>query len=52
MKDWKAAARNWMLNIPKYHENSLGKKMKNSLLKEKESKPQRNFSSKNYKEPL
>ncbi len=52
MKDWKAAARNWMLNIPKYQEKAFGNKAAGSIAREREQKSQKNFSSKNYNEPL
>ncbi|GAF05313.1 hypothetical protein JCM21142_104042 [Saccharicrinis fermentans DSM 9555 = JCM 21142] len=51
MKDWKAAARNWMLNIQRYRENSFEKKGTNGQAKIA-SKEQRNFSARNYNEPL
>ncbi|WP_027470952.1 hypothetical protein [Saccharicrinis fermentans] len=51
MKDWKAAARNWMLNIQRYQVNSFEKQGTNAQDK-MASKEQRNFSSRNYNEPL
>ncbi|WP_430936769.1 hypothetical protein [Saccharicrinis sp. 156] len=50
MKDWKAAARNWMLNVPKF-QASPPKTTKAQTTEEKES-PHKTFSGKNYSEPL
>jgi len=48
MKDWKAAARNWMLNIDKYANNSSGNSQNTnkSKLKPPGHKPSTNYSKK------
>ncbi len=49
MKDWKAAARNWMLNVEKFQNKETNSNSKQETFKNQESKP---FSGSGYNEPL
>ncbi len=49
MKDWKAAARNWMLNIKNY-QSSISSK--NTAPKKPTTNQRKQFSGNNYQEPL
>ncbi len=49
MKDWKAAARNWMLNVEKFQMKETNSKNKQESSMEQEPKP---FSGSGYNEPL
>ncbi len=49
MKDWKAAARNWMLNMEKFQKKESNSKSKQGASLNNEPKP---FSGSGYNEPL
>ncbi|MCW3788212.1 hypothetical protein [Plebeiibacterium sediminum] len=49
MKDWKAAARNWMLNVEKFQKKEANPKSKQETIKDQVSQP---FSGSGYNEPL
>ncbi|MCW3808159.1 hypothetical protein, partial [Plebeiibacterium marinum] len=49
MKDWKAAARNWMLNVEKFQKKEPNSNSKQEPITKPESKP---FSGSGYSEPL
>ena len=49
MKDWKAAARNWMLNVDKFQKKEPNSNSKQEPITKPESKP---FSGSGYSEPL
>ncbi len=49
MKDWKAAARNWMLNVEKFQKKETNSNSKQEPISKPESKP---FSGSGYSEPL
>ncbi len=49
MKDWKAAARNWMLNVEKFQKKETNSNSKQEPISKPESKP---FSGSGYNEPL
>ncbi len=51
MKDWKAAARNWILNIPRYHQTH-DKTTPTKNTSQQTKPPKNNFSGQNYNEPL
>ncbi len=51
MKDWKAAARNWILNIPRYHQTQ-DKATPTKNTSQQTKPPKNNFSGQNYNEPL
>ena len=49
MKDWKAAARNWMLNVEKFQKKETNPKSKKESFRNQVAKP---FSGTGYNEPL
>jgi hypothetical protein len=49
MKDWKAAARNWMINATKFNSPSLKGQ---GVVKKPKSKNLHTKQNKNYNEPL
>ncbi len=52
MKDWKAAARNWMLNIPKFQSTPNKAKSTNKKTHNKPVSQEKSFKGNNYNEPL
>ncbi|TLX75986.1 transcriptional regulator [Labilibacter sediminis] len=52
MKDWKAAARNWMLNIPKFQTSSSKPQKGNNNPHTKPLNQEKPFQGSNYHEPL
>ncbi|TLX78456.1 hypothetical protein E9993_01895 [Labilibacter sediminis] len=52
MKDWKAAARNWMLNIQKFQTSSTKPSKGNNNAQNKPTNQEKPFQGTNYHEPL